>query len=881
MFGRKRKLDDFSAEIEAHLQLEIERLRERGLSEEQARAAACRAFGNVTQARERFYESGRWLWWGRFWQDVHYSLRMLRKSPGFTIVAVLTLALGIGANTAIFSLVDWLVLRPLPVEQPSQVVFLQTSWKNGGTGTEFSSPDFLRIQQQTAAIFAATSAVQPFQMDGLSVNGKSEPMWSSYVAGNFFSLLGVKPALGRLILASEGSVAGADPVLVLGYSYWKSRFDGDPGVLGKKVSVNGRPMTIVGVTPEHFQGLAAFLDTQGYMPLGMASLLQDAPQDFLADPKYSSLRLIARLKTGVTLEQAQPALEVVAQRLSEPNHGEMTVHALPLGPASLVTGPAVRPQLDLVSSLFLILAGSVLVLACMNIANLCLVRVAARRREVAVRAALGAMRGRLIRLLLTESFLLAVLGCIAGIFLGIATSRWFGSISLHTAMPTVLDFRFDWRVFAYALAAAALTGMLVGITPAMRVSRTDLSEVLREGGRTATGGWQRLRSALVAAQVAGSLMLLIVAGLFARSLEKVRHSDLGFDASQVLNVSIDPHEAGYQEAQARAFQKTLLDRARALPGVSSASLAACVPMSYVSYYSELKIDGYQTHTGEEVPAAGFNAVSPGYFEVMRIPLIQGRDFQDSDDQSSQRVAVVNQSFVDLYWHGENPIGRHFSTTGNAVQVMEVIAVARNSRDTDIFTNNDPFYYVPLAQHYNSTTTLQLRSASTPQALAAEVAGLIHSLEPSMPVFDVQPMTTVLDGLNGFLLFQFAAVLAGALGVLGLLLALVGVYGVISYTSSQRNHEIGIRTALGAQPAQILKMILGQGLAIVGIGVALGILAAGAVANVVGHFLFGVAPLDPPTYLTVSLVLTATALLACYLPARRATHVDPTVALRHQ
>jgi predicted permease len=878
---RSRMESEMDAELKFHIEAYAEDLVHRGLPRQEAVRRARLEFGGTERAKEECREARGVTFLESLTQDMRFGLRMLRKSPGFTAVAILTLALGIGANTAIFSLVDWLVLRPLPVEHPSQVVFLETSWKNGGTDTQFSYPDFLRIQQQTSGIFAATSAVQMFQMDGLSVDGKSEPMWSDYVAGNFFSLLGIKPALGRLILEPEGKVAGADPVLVPGYSYWKSRFDGDPSVVGKRVSVNGRPMTIVGVTPKNFQGVAALLDTQGYMPLGMAGVVQDAPQDFLADPKNTNLELIARLKPGVTLEQAQPALQVVARRLSEPNPGEMTVHGLQLGPTSLVTGPATRPQLDLASSLFLILAGAVLVLACVNLANLCLVRVAARHREVAMRAALGASRSRMIRQLLTESFLLAMLGCVAGIFLGIAASRSFGSISLHTAIPTVLDFRFDWRVFTYGLAAAALTGILVGITPALRISRTDLSDVLREGGRPSIGGRQRLRSALVGAQVAGSLMLLIVAGLFVRSLAKVQRSDLGFDASHVLNVSIDPHEAGYQEDRARDLQKMLLVRARALPGVASASLAACVPMGYVSYYTELKIDGYRMHPGEQVPSAGFNAVSAGYFETMRIPLIQGRDFRDSDDQSAQGVAIVNQNFVDRYWHAENPIGRHFSITDDASHVMEVIGVVRNSRDSDIFTKNDPFYYVPLAQHYNSITTLQLRAASTPEALAGEVTGLIHSLEPAMPVFDVQPMATVLDGLNGFLLFRFAAVLAGSLGILGLLLAIVGVYGVISYSSIQRNHEIGIRTALGAQPAQILKMILGQGLVIVGIGVAVGVLAAGALASLVGHFLFGVAPLDPPTYVTCSLLLMAIASLACYIPARRATRVDPMVALRYE
>ncbi|HEU5409563.1 MAG TPA: ABC transporter permease [Candidatus Acidoferrales bacterium] len=587
IFSGRRNDAEFSDELRGHLELLTEENVRRGMPLEEARRQARIRMGNATQIRETHRQLTGLPFLETLLQDVRYALRMLGKAPGFAAVAVLTLALGIGANTAIFSLVDWLILRPLPILQPSRVVFVEKEFRNGQHGTQFSYPDFQRIEQQTPGIFETVGAARMFVMDGLSVDGQSAPMWANYVDGNFFSLLGVKPALGRLLLPSEGSVAGADPVLVLGYLYWKGRFGGDANIIGKKVSVNGHPMTIVGVAPKDFQGLAALLDTQGYMPLGMMAALQDASPTFFSNTKNSSLELIARLKPSVTFPQADSALQSVSQHLSEENHEEMTLHAVYLGPASLVTGPAVRPMLNLVSAVFLALAGAVLILACANIANLCLVRVAARHREVAVRAALGATRSRLIRQLLTESILLAAFGCIGGVVAGIAASAAFGSIPLHTAIPTVLDFRFDWRVFAYAIAAAAVTAVFVGITPAMRVSRTELSEILHEGGRTSTSGRQRLRSALVTAQVAGSLMLLIVAGLFVRSLAKAQHADLGFDPQHVLNVSVDPHEAGYKEAQTREFQKTLLERARALPGVESASLALCVPMGYASYGATL------------------------------------------------------------------------------------------------------------------------------------------------------------------------------------------------------------------------------------------------------------------------------------------------------
>ncbi|HEV2617897.1 MAG TPA: ABC transporter permease [Candidatus Acidoferrales bacterium] len=885
-FLRRKKWDEERArELEAYLQAETEENVARGMSTEEARRAAHVKLGNTTRIREEIYEMNSIGWLETLWQDVHYGMRMLRKNPGFTIVAVLTLALGIGANTAIFSLVDCLVLRPLPVERPGEVVLLTLARKGESPTTVFSYPDFTDIQRQTGDVFSDVSALGIFVTDGLAVNGQSRPMWSNYVTGNFFGLLGLKPALGRLILPSEGGVASADPVLVISYAYWRSRFNGDPSVIGKKASVNGVPVRIVGVAPEGFHGVTSLVDFQGYLPLGMGTALKDVPKDFLAARDKSEVGVIARLRSGVTLQQAQATLNVVARRLSQQypaTDDRMAFHVLHLGPATMATDPTNAEMLPFVSSVFLILAASVLVIACMNIANLFLVRSATRQREMAMRAALGATRTRLVRQLLTESILLALFGCGSGIILGLGGSRAFSSISLHTSLPIILDFRFDWRVFAYALAAAVLTGVLVGILPALRAARGDLNEILHEGGRTSTAGGYRLRSALVAAQVGGSLMLLIVAGLFVRSLEKAQHTDLGFDPNRVLDLTIDPHQAGYNEAQAREFFRTVVDRARALPGALSASIAASVPMAYGGgSVATIKIDGYQPPKGQGNPSAGYNAVSSRYFETMHITLLRGREILDSDSQDSQHVAVIDQTMANRYWRGQDPVGKRFSTTDDPSHPLEVVGVARNAVESQIFSPDEPFFYVPFSQFYQPVATLQLRSVTTPEAMARETAGLIHSLEPAMPVYDVQSMTAALDTLNGFLIFRFAAALAASLGILGLILAVVGVYGVISYAASQRTHEIGIRLALGAQPGQILQMIFRQGLFIVGAGVIAGVLAAAAMARLVGNLLFGVPPGDPLTYVAASALLAVVALLACYIPARRAMRVDPMVALRYE
>ena len=628
-----QELDD---ELRDHLARKTEEYVAQGMTREEAHRRARLDLGGIEQTKEKCRDARRVNLIQDFVQDLQFGLRALRKSPGFTAVAVLTLALGIGANTAIFSLVDCLVLRPLPLSHPKQMVFLASTGKDGGTGTTFSYPDYLEIRKETRDVFSDVSALQMYQMDGLSVDGKSQPMWAFYVASNFFDLIDIKPALGRFMLPSEGQVAGAGPVLVLSYSYWKSRFNADPGIVGKKASVNGQPVTIIGVAPESFHGLNALLDTQGYLPVGMAAVLGDASNDFLTarEPRFT---LVARLKPDANLRQADSAMQVVSQRLTLQNakaDAWLTLRAIQLGPVSMSLGPAGPRILALASALFLILAASILVLACMNIASLCLVRAAARQREVTMRAALGATRGRLIRQLLTESLLLAALGCAAGIILGVGGSRSFSSISFHTALPIVLDFRFDWRVFLYALAAAALTTLLVGPVPALRTARGDVNKVLHEGGRTFSVSGHRLRSALVSAQVGGSLMLLIVAGLFTRSLENIQHSDLGFDPTHVLNLSIDPHEAGYDETHARSFFQTLLDRAHAIPGVQSASLAAAVPMGYYDYAAGLKVDGYEAPPNEGIPFAGYNAVTPDYFQTMRIPLLSGRDFRNSDTRDS-------------------------------------------------------------------------------------------------------------------------------------------------------------------------------------------------------------------------------------------------------
>src|SRR5450432_1010033 len=572
-------------------------------------------------------------------QDIRYGVRMLMRNPGFMIVAIITLALGIGANTAIFSMVDGILLRPLPVQDPAQITVLAFQQQKGNIQTQFSVADFRDIRSQSTEAFSDVFTYQ-FGLDGLSVDGKADRIMTNYVSGNFFPALGIKPELGRFILPSEGETVGADPVMVLSYSYWKTRFGGDRSIVGRKVSVDGHPITIVGVAPKGFVGVSPFLSVQGFLPLGMLEIT-GVPADLESNRQFRNMSVLARLRGNTTLQQAQASLAVIGQRLAQEYpqaEKDLNLQVFP----ELRSRPQPDPNntLLIIGSLFLGLAGLVLLLACVNVANLLLVRASARSREMAIRSALGAARSRLIRQLLVESILLALLGGAAGLFLGYWGGSALASIDIQTDLPINFGFAFDWRVFGYATFAALLTGVIVGIMPAVRASRGNLSAILHEGGRGVVGGKNRLRSTLVAAQVAGSFVILIIAGLFARSLGKAQQTSLGFDPDHVVNFVMDPIEIGYDQAQTRDFYKNLLDRVRSLPGVVSASTASGAPMSYYNNFDSIAVEGYQPPPDQPPPAALYNTISTDYLQTMQIALLSGRPFTGADDENSLYVAIV-------------------------------------------------------------------------------------------------------------------------------------------------------------------------------------------------------------------------------------------------
>jgi predicted permease len=813
------------------------------------------------------------------WQDVRQGARTLFKTPAFTLTVTLTLGLGIGANAAVFSIVNTLLLKPMPVKDPGNLYILTSVHEDNPEPHQVSWLDF--VDYRTKSDVFADAAACSFGFLGLSADNRADRITVANVTGNYFSMLGIAPAHGRLILPTEGEKYGADPVIVLGHSFWKKRFNGDPSVVGRTVHVNGRPFTIVGVVPEQFTGTYALVEFEAYLPFAMVQT-EAAYREVTERRDNHELRVIARLRDGMSRVQAQAGLDVVARQLEQQypatNRGVR---------ARVIPEHLARPEPNsadanpYVAGVFLLLVALVLLVACVNVVNLLMVRATTRQRELALRAALGAGRTRLIRQLLTETLLLSAVGAVAGAALGRWLSRMIANIPFPSDIPIRFDLSFDWRVFAYIAAIALGTGLVVGLLPALRASRTDLNEVLREGGRgQAEGGTrQRLRGALVVSQVAVSLVLLVAAGLLVRSVQRAQSVDLGFDHANVLNISMDVSQQGVDEAGGRAFYKQVEDRVRALPGVQSVSFAYSVPFGYYSSSEYIEVEGHPVAQDQRPPAVSYNVVGPDYFDTLHIPILRGRTFTRQDTESGPRVAIVNQFMAGRLWPGEDALGKRFRVRGPDSTWLEVVGVSKDGKYNFIFEDPRMYYFVPLTQHYRAMRAMHIRTAGAPEALAAHVQKEIRALDPHLPVYDVRSMTRMLDGGNGFFLLNMGALFGGALGLLGLALALVGIYGVVSYAASQRRQEIGVRMALGAQRADILRLVVGQGLTLVAIGIVLGLVAAFGVARLLGTMLFGISATDVTTFIAVPLVLGTMAMLASYLPAFRATRIDPVVALR--
>jgi putative ABC transport system permease protein len=864
MFGRKRKLEDFSAEIEAHLELEIERLQEQGLSEEDARAAARRAFGNITQVKEYFYESGRWLWWDHLLQDVRFGLRMLAKNPGFAALAVLIMALGIGANTAVFSVVNAVLLKPLAYRDPGRIVTLSNFSRAGEAATALSKavsiPDVQDWHDQSSSFetMAYYSSGEAAVMSGSA----AEYARVTRVSPEFLRVFAIAPILGRFFTAEEMK-SGAGGAVLLSYAYWQSHFGGDRGALGKTIRVSG-PQTIVGVLPPGF-GFPNKTDL--WVPL-----ITDSPPR-----SWQSFLAIARLKPGVSVKPAQTEMTLIARRLEqqypETNKGR--------------TVAVRRMQDDMVGdvrpTLYLLLGAVsvVLLIACANTATLLLAKATARTREVAVRVALGASRQRIVRQLVTESLLLALVAGASGLLLAYGGSKVLVALA-PADVPRLADSGVDRWVLAFTLSISIITSLLFGLVPALYASRADLNDALKLGGtRSAMGGRMvRMRGVLVVAEIAFAVVLVSGAGLLIKSFVALHNVPLGFRPENVLVMrATAPGPPSEAIIQARQFFRSMLSEVVRLPGVLAAG-ATMAPPGNVDSTGFYFVDHMPAQPDPSATAVILNIVIPGTFAALGIPLKNGRDFEDSDTFDRPFVAVVNEALVRQSFPNQNPLGRTIFCPFDSDKGMTIIGVVGDVRQRGPAREPLPECYMTYGQHaFNGATlSLVLRTAGDPNTLADTVRRLTREKSPDIPVKFTTMESIVSENVAAP---RFRTLLLAIFAGLALCLALAGVYGVMAYAVGQRSKEIGVRMALGASSGSVLRLVLGQGMILAAIGLSLGLASAFATARVLSTMLFQVRPDDPMVYLTVTVLLGVVALLATYVPARRASSIDPLATLRQE
>jgi predicted permease len=808
---------------------------------------------------------------GSLRQDIRYGWRQLLKRPGFTLLAILSMALGIGANTAIFSLVDTVLLRPLPVREPEQLIAVDGQLKNG---TEFTLQSYLNYKdyRDRNTVFSGMLAYR-FVVASLSHNGVNERVWGYDVSGNYFDLLGVKPALGRSFLPEEDKTPDSHPVVILSHACWQKRFAGNPAIIGQKILLNSHPFTVIGVGPKGFVGTEVAYAPEFWVPLMMAKKIEPS-STWLENRSSDNLFVVGRLKPGITVDQAKAQLDVVTEQMAKEHPKENAGRRVFLMPPGLFI-PDIRNSIFAFSGLLAVVGALVLLLACVNLANLLLARATERRKEIGIRLAVGASRSRLVRQLLTESVLLSVMGGGVGLLLAVWTNQLIASIKLPTDIALLFDLRIDWRVLAFTLVLSLFTGVAFSLIPALQSSKPELVPALKEENSFAGFRRSRLRNGLVIAQIALSLVLLISAGLIVRGLQAAQRMRPGFNPENAIALSFDLSLQGYDDPKGRAFYRRVMERAAAIPGVRSVAATNVLPLALDYSSNTIYLEGQPVQSRSEMPLAIPYSVSPRFFETMGMAL-RGRDFLPNEDQKDSRVAVVNETFARRFFPGQDPIGKRYNHTGPEDPFWQIIGVVPDGKYNTLGEEPKAVTYRPL-RYFDEVFTLIARTDADPRTVLAALRRAVQELDPTLPIYDAKTLT---EHMN-IPLFpaKMAAGILASFGVLALLLAAIGIYGVMSYVVAGRTREIGLRMALGAQAADVLRLILRQGMLLAIFGTIIGLTIGLGGTRLLKTLLYGVSAADPATFVTVTLLLGSVTFLACWLPALRATRVDPMRALR--
>jgi predicted permease len=812
-------------------------------------------------------------------QDIRFGLRLLRKSPLFTATAALSLAIGIGANTTIFSIVNALLFRPLPgLAAPERLVDLGRTDRGEGFDT-VSYPYYRAVRERATTlegVYALDLEPVPISLGG---RAEAEHVYGTLVSGNYFSVLGTRAVAGRLIEDRDDVTVGGHPVTVISHELWERRFAADPNIVGQTISLNSHPFTVIGIAPRGFQG-TTLIKPDVWVSLSM--LVEAMPRetaDMLNSRRASWLIMGGRLKEGVAIQQAQSEMTAIAAALQREFPDDYRERGIAVAGTAIIPG-----RINVVTAfmgLLMVIVGLVLLIACVNVAGMMLARAAARRREVAVRLAIGAGRGRLVRQLMTEAVLVFAAGGVIGVIVSPLLTSLLMALLPHLPFPVVLAVATDWRVLAFAGSLMLVTAVLSGLAPALQASRGELLPALKTEGLDSGPRKLRLRSAFVVGQVTMSLLLVVAAGLFLRALQHAANIQPGFDQEHVDVATLDLSLAVYRDESGGLFLREVVQRLGAMPGVESATVTADLPLDGGRMgFGGLRVPGMVGPDGRDGLDADWNAVEPGFFRTLKIRLVSGRDFTERDARGAPLVAIVNEALARRAWPNRDAVGqRLLADVGERdAQTLTVVGVASDAKLVSLGGAVEPYIYVPMSQRYISRLSLLVRRTSDASAVP-QIRSLLREMNPNLPLTEALPLSEVTA--IGLVPQRIAASVAGSLGLVGLILAALGIYGVTAYAVSGRTREIGIRIALGADEGRVLRFVLRQGLMLAGIGVTIGVLLAGAGSTLIESLLFGVRPLDPATFFGTCLLFALVTLAATYIPARRATKVDPMVALRSE